>query len=377
MNKFCEHHFTGLFLNTNGDIKFCCAGSFPLGNIKQDNPSEILLGKKASKIRENILLGKRENYCSYCDLAEKGGSISQRKITNPKNFSQPTDFQLTSMDLRWDNTCNLSCVYCNSQFSSKWASILKDNFEKNSKDTDAQLLEFIKHNKDDVFSVQLLGGEPLLQKQNLDLIDILPDKFYYVLSNMAVDVKNNDVAKKLLTLGKKVKWAVSFETIKDKFEYIRHGAKWNIFEENVKYIRNVSDSKLTIHATYCLPSALSLVEFCDYVYYSDYYDGITFQLLTSPRSLNIFAATPEIKKIAIEQLDICIYKYESYFSSDIIQLVNIRESLLSHVDDNEVTNVRDDKIELDSWVEELETKLLKKDIKFYNLWNELNGANIS
>lgn len=376
MNKFCEYPFTGLFLNTNGDIKFCCAGSFPLGNIKEDIPSNILLGKKANKIRENILLGKQESYCSYCDLAEKGGSISQRKITNPKNFSEPADFQLTSMDLRWNNTCNLSCIYCNSQFSSKWASILQDNFEKNSEDTDARLLEFIRENKDEVFSIQLLGGEPLLQKQNLDLIDILPDKHYYVLSNMAIDVKNNEVAKKLLTLGKKVKWAVSFETINDKFEYIRHGAKWEVFEDNLKYIRNASDSKLAIHATYCLPSALSLVEFCDYVYYSDYFDSIAFQLLTSPTSLNVFASTPEIKKLAIEQLDICIDKYETYFSADINQLVNIRESLLTHVDDNEVTNVNDEKIEFDSWIKELETKLLNKDVNFYSLWNELSADQI-
>lgn len=377
MSKFCEYPFTGLFLNTNGDIKFCCAGSFPLGNIKQDNPSDILLGEKANKIRENILAGKQDSYCSYCDTVEKGGSISQRQINNPRNFSNSTDFKLTRMDLRWNNTCNLSCIYCNSQFSSKWASILQQNFEKNSEDTDAQLLDFIRQNKDDVFSVELLGGEPLLQKQNLDLIDILPDKHYYVLTNMAIDVKNNDVTKKLLTLGNKVKWAVSFETIKDKYEYVRHGAKWSVFEENLQYIRNSTDNKLAIHATYCLPSALSLVEFCDYVYYNDYFDSITFQLLTSPISLNVFAASPEVKRIAIEQLDKCIDKYEPYFSSDINQLVNIRESLLAHVDDNEIANASDEKMELNSWIKELETKLLNKDVKFYALWNELSDEDLS
>ena len=132
-----------------------------------------------------------------------------------------------------------------------------------------------------------------------------------------------------------------------------------------------------MHATYCLTSALSLLEFCDYVYESEKFDSITFQLLTSPIALNVFAASPEIKQKALEQLDLCIDKYEWRFPSDITQLVSIRESLNSHINDQEIVNTMDEKIQLDSWINELETKLLNKDTKFNVLWNIENVINIS
>ena len=362
MSKFCEYPFTGLFLNTNGDIKFCCAGSFPLGNIKIANPAEVLCGDKAKKIRNDILAGRKTDYCSYCDLVESGGSNSQRLKANTKNFNSSEQFLLTRMDLRWNNTCNLSCIYCNSIFSSKWASILQEKIEKNTEIDDNSLLEFIKEHKEHVESVQLLGGEPLLQKQNIDLIDILPDKKYYILSNMSIDMTNNDVVNKLLMLGDRVTWAVSFESIYDRYEYIRHGSKWETFIENVKHIRSESKRKLDIHATVCIPSALSLLEFCDYVYSSDLFNNIIFQLLADPKPLNIFLSSDQLKSKIIEQINLCVEKYSATHKSDMDQLCSIRNMLQQGVTSkNEI-------VEFNSWISNLEKKLLNKDNTIYDIW---------
>ena len=76
------------------------------------------------------------------------------------------------VDVRWSNTCNLACNYCYEYFSSQWASIKGIKVNAIKKDNEDTLLMFIEKNKDTVINVNMLGGEPLLQKQNSPLIEI-------------------------------------------------------------------------------------------------------------------------------------------------------------------------------------------------------------
>jgi hypothetical protein len=61
-----------------------------------------------------------------------------------------------------------------------------------------------------------------------------------------------------------VTWDVSFETFGDRFEYIRHGASWELMLKNMKILQDATADKSghTTHITgqYCVYNCLNLSE---------------------------------------------------------------------------------------------------------------------
>lgn len=360
-HNFCSYPFESFFLYTNGDVKFCCASKNTLGNISTDKLVDILHNTDATEIRKSILNGEWHSNCSYCQEIEKTGATSQRNTISEFDIKDEHDFKLIHFDPRWSNTCNLSCVYCDSFFSSKWASIKGEKYSQDRHLAEESVYDFILNNKDSVKKVQLLGGEPLLQKQNTRLLDILPEIEVYVLTNLTVDLDTNSVAQTLLN-SPKVSWGVSFETIGDRFEYIRHGADWNKFENNLATVYERTNRKLNAHPVFFLLSSLRLLEYCDYVFQSEYIDRVYWQGLITPAAIDIFSAKPEIKKLALTQLDRVIEKYEHSHTDNISDLYNFRSSLL---DNNTQSNGTL------SWIDRIENKYLMKDVTASKLWKEL------
>jgi hypothetical protein len=333
-STFCTNPFRSLFLDTNGDIKFCCASSTTLGNTAVNKDlNKILHSNEANEIRKTILQGEWHQNCSYCKSTEEMSGTSQRIADSTAikyiDYDSLTDeyYTLGHLDIRWNNLCNLACVYCDTNFSSKWASIKKEWHIKQSDVAEETVLDYVSKNIDNITSVNLLGGEPLLQKSNLKLLDLLENKnvIINVLTNLSVDLKSNKIAQKLLSIGNKVKWCVSFESIGSRFEYIRHGASWELFEKNLNIIYNTTGNQINIHPTYCVYSALSLFEFYDYAKSSNIFFKMHWQYLSLPKELDVINQSPEDISISISELDKCISKYPD----DSDELKNIRKTLIS------------------------------------------------
>ena len=79
------------------------------------------------------------------------------------------------IDVRWNNTCNLACTYCSSYFSTKWASIEGKSNNHTINTQEQQVIDYIEKHRDFVKEVAMVGGEPLMMKENDRLLDILPD----------------------------------------------------------------------------------------------------------------------------------------------------------------------------------------------------------
>lgn len=361
--SLCTYPFESFFLNTNGEVKFCCASDLSLGNINEEPLEKILNNQISNEIRSDIFAGRwHEKNCSYCKKIESVGGISQRSIPE----TQPTgQYNLTNFDVRWTNTCNLSCIYCNSQFSSKWASLRNEQSNLNKEVAEKNVFDFIDFNRERIQKINLLGGEPLLQKQNLQLVDMLPEKEYYILTNLTVDIKTNPVAQKLIS-NPNVTWGVSFETIGDRFEYVRHGSSWKTFEDNIKYVCDMTGKKINAHPVYFLYSSLRLVEYCDYVLNSEYFESVYWQCLTTPPSLSIFSHHPEIRTMALMQLEECLQKYSGNYN--VRALESFRENLLTQ--SSEII----DKNEYATWLNKMEHKFLCKTTKVADLWPEINAV---
>jgi len=213
---FCSFPFNTVFLGADGGIKTCCSSEVDLGNINTNTIDEILTNPLARDIRQHIVDGRWHPACAQCKKLESMGARTERTsvLKDYERFEDATadTFVLEKIDLRWSNTCNLACNYCYEYFSSQWASIKGIKVNANKETAEGSIFALIDKHRETIVSINLLGGEPLLQKQNLRLLDVLPEKQYYVLTNLSVDVRNNKIMERLLK-NENASIGISFDTV--------------------------------------------------------------------------------------------------------------------------------------------------------------------
>jgi MoaA/NifB/PqqE/SkfB family radical SAM enzyme len=383
-NNFCAFPFNTIFLGADGGIKTCCSSGVNLGNINEQPIQDIITGPLAKEIRQTIVDGEWHPACNQCKTLESYGARTERtgvlhKMIEFKNATSST-FRLQKLDLRWSNTCNLACNYCYEYFSSKWATLKGIAVNANKTTAEDSIFALIEESKDTIQDLNLLGGEPLLQKQNNRLLDTLSNKKYYVLTNLSVDVPNNIIAKKILA-NSNSSWGISFETVGDKFEYVRHGAEWKTFTNNLHYIKNNSSSNTGIaaHPLYCTYSAFTLCEYYDFLMSEDIFHQAYWCVLQNIPGLNAFTLPDKLKMKALDELDKCIDKYKKT-RFDMIALESIRKNLYESLIINRPNETPDaiidsnyrDRTKFLEWIDEIELKFLKdKKHKFSDLWPEL------
>jgi len=369
MNKstFCSLPFTSIFLGSDGGVKPCCSLRGDLGNINQQPIEEILNGPIARGLRQDIIDGNWNKMCSQCEELESKGARTERIHTVPlmEQFKEVKQdyFRLDKLDLRWSNTCNLTCNYCYEYFSSQWAAIKGIKVNSNKEHAEDSIFSFIEKHKDSIINIQLLGGEPLLQKPNNRLIDIVPDSNYYILTNLSTELKNNGIAKKLLS-NKKAIWGVSFETIGERFEYVRHGAKWKTLNDNFDLLAEYN-RPFDTHPLYCVYSAFNLLEYYDFLKTKNNFNQMYWQLLQNIPGLDVFRLPNPMKKIALMEIEkvLDIHKEEKW-NNHLLQ--NIYNKLKESMDSPRINS-----LDAFKYPRELEKDLPNKEKEFIRLWPEV------
>jgi radical SAM protein with 4Fe4S-binding SPASM domain len=272
MNRtYCAAPWRGLHINPRGDVKTCCAGNpNMLGNLNTQTIEEILSGPRLREIQDTMRQGQlHDEYCKNCINRETVGGDSERIWHNTVNdgfdvSTASTQFEFpTIVDVRWNTTCNLMCNYCDPSSSSKWSVALRQPINTETRHYYQQVCDYIEQHYDRVREVALVGGEPLLLKENERLLDVIPpDCIVTVITNLSLDLENNAVFKKLVNRDR-VGWSMSFENVGDRFEYVRYGAKWSRFTLNLDLVQNLMRTKQHwggIHAVYNLFTATRLRE---------------------------------------------------------------------------------------------------------------------
>jgi hypothetical protein len=229
--NFCAAPWAGLSLDPDGFGKICCIN---LTRVPIKTFDDIKHNSAFIDIRTAVINDEQHPGCQQCWTREASGDLdSRRSIYQYNDFfhdlNSPDTFQLEHLDLRWSNTCNLNCVYCSPTYSSRWAELsgLTQKFRVSPIVTDSSLtnLKFL----------QLAGGEPLLIKENYELLERLlrinPDIKIEVTTNLT-SIRNNKIYQ-LLKNFNNVTFVVSFESTGSKFEYIRNGANWAEFRSNL------------------------------------------------------------------------------------------------------------------------------------------------
>jgi hypothetical protein len=273
--KYCASPWRSLHLNFEGQIKTCCAGSpNMLGKLSDGSIESILQSPKLKEIKESIQKGVlHEEYCENCIRREDAGGRSERDWHNNLN----EDFNITTanldehipslIDVRWNNTCNLACTYCTPYFSTKWASIVGESQNQTINSEYQQVVDYIDKHKTYVKEVAMVGGEPLMMKENHALLNILTDDVLVtIISNMTVDFDKFPVPQQLLK-RERVGWSMSFDNIGKRFEYVRWGSTWEQLNKNVITVSdkiNNSNHHGGIHSVYNIYNCTRLCELKQY-----------------------------------------------------------------------------------------------------------------
>jgi hypothetical protein len=227
--------------------------------------------------RKKMLQGEwPDRGCEYCKNIEVAGGTSDR-ITNLdlQGMHMPPELETDTsavnvtpriLEVYFDNLCNLKCLYCGPYFSSLWdaeniqfgdSAFKKSKYIEKNK---VKIFEWLKENGHNLTLLNVLGGEPLYQKEFEDCIDLFdqysaPELKLQIFTNLNIklDKLKNIIGKikKLVDEDKirEFEITVSLDCWGEQQEYVRFPLNLELWEENFNYLLGQTWINLIINST--------------------------------------------------------------------------------------------------------------------------------
>jgi MoaA/NifB/PqqE/SkfB family radical SAM enzyme len=265
--------------------------------------------------------------CRTCTFTESVGGTSPRQSANDY-FVEFLDVDIIgevnriiendlesdrvyALDYYPSNYCNYACIMCSGGASSKRHTMeirLGSDQKIFINDTDADFYSLLK----DVQILNLTGGETILQKQAIQLID------YLIEQDMAKDIivtlltnasgfpeKVYDKFKQF----KRVLYTISVDGLDSVIEYQRRECKWATVEKNALRLCNDPDVHTVVNyvaTAVNLPSAVDFIDWC----YANEIKFFSISPVVRCDHLGAGAMPPELRELALERLRAAIPKYQ-------------------------------------------------------------------
>lgn len=252
-----------LYLNT-GQTASCHRAS--VSDLTTDQFEQFHNTEEKLQDRRLMLAGKwPENGCEYCRNIEAAGGVSDRQFQNqvpevyPRNLdSDPTAISVDPaiLEVFFSNTCNFKCVYCEGSISSaiqaedsKYGGPaipikFSDGGPNRYNDLAPKFWNWFDQHSHSLMRLQVLGGEPFLQRDLFKLLDFFnkqphPTLEFNVVTNLGVphDIIFNtaEIMAKLINQKKvkRIDIQVSIDGWGHGQEYVRYGLDLKTFENNI------------------------------------------------------------------------------------------------------------------------------------------------
>jgi organic radical activating enzyme len=374
MNQvYCTAPWNGLTIREDGQVKICCNGSKTMGNLNFMSIQEIEVGQEVKKIQQCMLNGDPDyENCKICIEQEKtSGQASLRHYYN-NYYPDINDNQLRLkfIDVRWNNVCNLSCMYCTPMFSNTWANKLSvETKNQPVKQYQDDLLSWILERADHVNEIMLVGGEPMLMKQNYQLLKRLPqDCKIGIITNLSYDLENNPALPFLLNRpAEKINWNVSLENTDKKFEYVRSGASWDQTKKNLEFLVAHWPNTVSLNMVYSLFCAFDILDSTRQFHQLGIKKFNLFKV-NKHDLMDVFNMPDSIKQKAAEQLRLTLEYHLSQLHPDDHHLYAWQgiESLMTSLNKHSTT-----KISLDQFRRKIDWYDQWNTHKFSDLWPEI------
>ena len=273
------------------------------------NPSAIHNTRQKKEQRRQMQVGKRPAGCEYCwkiedigrdaisDRVYKSKIYSDEALDDAYRSHYKTDYNLKTLEIAFDRTCNFACSYCNPAFSTTWARDIKqqgpyksmttdgrnhfthahDSAEPYKKDeTNPYVEAFYKWWETDLHKsldeLRITGGEPMMSPNLWRLLDWIETQGDKMNPNMRIAINSNLGAKPdiINKFKEKLKGFKNFhlytsnEATFKQAEYIRDGldyTEWftNVLNMMADHIPSEIHNMCTINAL-CLESLPEFLE---------------------------------------------------------------------------------------------------------------------
>lgn len=340
------------------DVKYPVLGETPLQG-HMEFPEFV-------EVREWLRTGRRHRNCESCWAEERAGRVSKRIRDNENYFEHVKNVGklhtgLVKLELNLGNTCNIKCRTCHPSTSSTW---MKEDHAVNKKDImdykyykstlekywksyeeDSMFWKDLENNLHNITKFDFYGGEPFMSKKMWEVIKLARDKGYA--KDIFLQYNSNCTLwpEESLEAWKDfqhVNLNFSVDGIGERFEFMRHPAKWDVAENTWEKAKQFSKKHSNLKLGWCITlSTLNiyyLPETLDYFLKNfntpDTRFGLYLNLVHGPEYFNISIMPGEIKNIISDRLN--EYKktidgdYENITSQieGVIRFMNNRKSKL-------------------------------------------------
>jgi len=352
--SLCSVAWLQIHTEPDGKVFPCCYYSHDnqhnLGNWNKEKIADIFHGQKWNELRQDFLDGKKPEACTRCWREEDSGIVSMRQRFNERyaNFPDYTnqngynkyydilcdgnndgsveDIKLATVDLIFNNLCNMKCRTCGPGLSTGW---IPDEIKLGrSKINPVSLLtnETVTHMKDDLVAlvnmvdpyteIHFSGGEPMMQEDHYLFLQLLLDmgktkvKLRYN-TNLTTFTLKDYHAFEMLKNFDNVFMVGSCDAMGTEGEYIRKGFNWEKALEWIKTCKEyLPNADYGISAVYSLFNASAAVDFHRYMCESTLFkrgDGKNFgfylNTLHEPYWMRTTVLPPDVKLEVTEKIN--------------------------------------------------------------------------
>jgi len=278
MNQsFCPLPFIEYCNTTANRLKLCCE-SYDIGDKEYDSITEDFEKNSIlNEVRRKMLAGERVEFCSNCYDWEDSGSDSPRKDrlreTNPILLQKAMkgQIELTSLDLKFGNVCNLACTMCEATNSSLISDHLKKDPGNDLKKFDTidskplyhkfemSALDELDFSK--ITRVKSTGGEPMLQEGFHQFVDKLDENCALrMVTNGTIDLV--PYWNKFSSI-KQVNLNFSVEGIHETYHYNRWPSKFSKIERNIRKILEKKKQEKNTSVNLIIATAVGIITFSE------------------------------------------------------------------------------------------------------------------
>lgn len=302
---------------TDNTILPCCR--FQKDIIISNNLMEEYKNGELADFRTRLESGEKLKECYECWLDEECGRESMRQ-QGLSRWGDSTKVNLRYAEFQLDNTCNLRCITCNSYYSSSWTKDERIMFNETFFETNKNKKNLYEHiDLDNLETVKLFGGEPLLSKNIANLCKKLSvlknlNKMEVVINTNATRIPSEYVEKVFLNCGA-LNINLSIDALGDLNHFIRYPAPWKKLLQNLKYFENLLDirtsgtTNIAIHTVAYIYNINYIAEIQNF--FKDNFPKFSLRIdpLIKPKYLSIINLPNDYKSVIKQYLNTNNYQF--------------------------------------------------------------------
>ena len=320
---YCVNLERGLRINTNGECTSCCLQPNSYKNelsetlnIRKHTFKEIMSSHSVKQIKNNLQQGIRDINCKQCWDIEDAG-LESKRITDNEYRNEGG----LLLDLCMGTTCNIKCRTCGPESSAQWNKEFWDinkaygdmveykdykNYFKKYNDAfedDGLVWKELEKHREDIKFIDMYGGEPMMMKKQWKFLEQLIQEdlaknisLHYNTNGTIWDNEKYNILKEF----KHVSIDFSIDGVEERYEFMRHPAKWEEVIRNMEKIKSIEKFNCQIAHTVSTLNVWYVNEI--FAWFQDW--DIYLNMVHGPVEYNISNIPRDIKNKITEHIGI-------------------------------------------------------------------------